>query len=135
MGELTLTFLRNSLIKNMEIDSKYCLIFISILLVFITNANTSPTPNLNRLLRLRDSDRGIGNGADRNLRRNSRNLWKVIGRSHFRREENDDIKYDQYDENKLIDVIDELDTLRKDLKDLENMEMRKARLAKILGKD
>ena len=37
-------------------------IFISILLVLIGNANTSPTPNLNRLLRLRDSDRGIGNG-------------------------------------------------------------------------
>lgn len=46
----------------MEIDSKYGLIFISILIVFITNANTSPTTNLNRLLRLRDSDRGIGNG-------------------------------------------------------------------------
>merc|ERR1712055_852177 len=104
-------------------------------LVLIANVNTSPTPNLNRLLSLRDSDRGIGNGANRNVRRNSRNLWKVIGRSHLRRGENDDTRYDQYDENKLNDVIDELDTLKKDLKDLENMEMRKARLAKILGND
>merc|ERR1711862_1041563 len=112
----------------METDGKHCAILISIILVLIASANTSPTTNLNRLLRLRDSDRGIGNalGANRNVRRNSRNLWKVIGRSHLRRGENDDIGYDQYDENKLNDVIDELDKLRKDLKDLENMEMRKA---------
>ena len=30
----------------------------------------------------------IGNQiGDRNIRRNSRNLWKVIGRSHYRRGE------------------------------------------------
>ena len=46
----------------MKIKGEHYAIFISILLVLIGNANTSPTPNLNRLLRLRDSERGIGNG-------------------------------------------------------------------------
>ena len=48
--------------EKMKIKGEHYAIFISILLVLIGNANTSPTPNLNRLLRLRDSDRGIGNG-------------------------------------------------------------------------
>ena len=34
-------------------------------------------------------------GAERNLRRNSRSLWKVIGRSHLRRGENGKYHYEK----------------------------------------
>ena len=44
----------------MAINGKQMLLFLALVLVFIANTNSSPT--LNRLLRLRDENRGIGNG-------------------------------------------------------------------------
>merc|ERR1711894_698290 len=90
---------------EMAINNKHYLLFLALILVVMAKTNSARTFS-NRLLRLRDDNRGIGNGANRNLRRNSSNLWKVIGRSHLRRGENDAIRNGRNtEEDKLRGVI------------------------------
>merc|ERR1712020_419700 len=112
------------------------IVYFLIVVVFLAKINEARTFS-NRLLRLRDENRGSQMGSNQYLRRrNSKNLWRVIGRSHYRREPGyDDIRLGKTrrSKNELGNIINDIDALRRDLKGLEKIGQKKRRLNKVLG--
>merc|ERR1712020_28211 len=95
------------------------IVYFLLVAVFLAKINETRTFS-NRLLRLRDENRGSRIGSNQYLRRrNSKNLWRVIGRSHYRRDpgyDNIRLGKTRRNKNELGNVITEIDALRHDLK-------------------